>query len=120
MMRSLEIEMTHLFRRLSAAALALSLLGTVGAEDVFAQTARVAPAGGTSSTTAPSNGEGTPSGGTGNLSTTRVGPSSVAPMAAPATPMASPSTPYTAPRRRRARHRRAVRHTAPAPAATSN
>lgn len=37
--------------------------------------ALIGPAGGTASTTAPSNSEGTPAGGTGVLGTTRVGPS---------------------------------------------
>ena len=54
----------------AAAVLALSF----AAEPVFAQ-ATVGPAGGVGSTTAPSNSAGTPAGGTGVLSTTRVGPS---------------------------------------------
>ncbi len=42
--------------------------------------ATVGPAGGIPSTTAPANGEGTPAGGTGTLSTTRVGPSTTRPV----------------------------------------
>ena len=85
--------------RISAALLASALFASMAAEPAFAQTSRVGPAGGTSSTTAPSNSEGTPSGGTGVISTTRVGPSTLAPTA---------STPDTvAPRRpRRVRHHR--------------
>lgn len=76
------------------------LAATVAAGPAFAQVTpgspTVGPAGGVSSTTAPSNSEGTPAGGTGVIGTTRVGPSSTS-----STPSAS------APRRRahRIRHR---------------
>jgi len=81
----------------------------LAAEPGFAQVtpggALNGPAGGTSSTTAPSNSEGTPAGGTGAVGSTRVGPSGDA-----------PSTMTTA-RHRRARHR--TRHAA-RPAATTD
>ena len=109
--------MTVFFRRLSAALVAVSMLGVFGADEAFAQRSVVAPAGGVSSTTAPSNGEGTPSGGSGNLTTTRVGPSGVSPMAGAGVAPAAAST-YAAPRRHRARHHR--RHRAARSAAQSN
>ncbi len=73
-------------RRLCAALAAAGMVAALGADPVFAQGATVGPAGGIPSTTAPSNSQGTPSGGTGNLSTTRVGPSTTATAATPAKP----------------------------------
>ena len=62
-------------RTMTIAAAALMAL-SVAAEPVLAQ-ATVGPAGGVGSTTAPSNSAGTPAGGTGVISTTRVGPNGV-------------------------------------------
>ncbi len=103
-------------RRIAAAVIATGMIVSLGMEPALAQMtpggATVGPAGGVPSTTAPANGQGTPAGGTGVISTTRVGPSGVSPMAAPATtpmadPMAAPARP------RRVRHRR-VRRARPA------
>jgi 5'-nucleotidase len=65
--------MHSIHRSLFAAAALLS----AAAGPAMAQ-ATVGPAGAIPSTTAPANGEGTPAGGTGTISTTRVGPSSTA------------------------------------------
>ncbi len=93
--------MASITRRFSLALLAAALAGGLAAEPVLAQVtpggAVVGPAGGTASTTAPSNNEGTPAGGTGVISTTRVGPGGDA-----ATPA----------RVRRHRHRHHARHRA--------
>ena len=61
-------------RRLACVMMAAAIAAPLLADSAFAQ-ATVGPAGGINSTTAPSNSEGTPSGGTGNIGTTRVGPS---------------------------------------------
>lgn len=69
--------MASLSRRISSVLLAAALIGSL-AEPALAQVSpgmpTVGPSGGTSSTTAPSNNEGTPAGGTGNIGNTRVGP----------------------------------------------
>lgn len=91
--------MASITRRFSSALLAAAMVAGLAVEPVFAQVvpggALNGPAGGTASTTAPSNSEGTPAGGTGVLGTTRVGPGSPA------------STARATPRRRvrHARHR---------------
>jgi len=91
--------MTSMTRRFSSALLAAAMVAGLAAEPAFAQVtpggALTGPAGGTGSTTAPSNSEGTPAGGSGALGTTRVGPSST-----------MPSTANPAPVRRRIRHAR--------------
>ena len=73
--------MTRLSNRLPAVLFAASLFAAFAAP-AFAQqsptAATVGPAGGVGSTTAPSNSQGTPAGGTGVISTTRVGPSGAA------------------------------------------
>lgn len=70
--------MASMTRRFSFALLAAVMVGGLAAVPVYAQVtpggALVGPAGGTPSTTAPSNNEGTPAGGTGVIGTTRVGP----------------------------------------------
>ncbi len=70
--------MVSMLRRLSHVLLAAVLVGGLAAVPAVAQVvpggALNGPAGGTASTTAPSNNEGTPAGGTGTLGTTRVGP----------------------------------------------
>lgn len=103
--------MTPLFRRLSIALVAATLVAAVATDDAFAQGATVGPAGGIPSTTAPSNGQGTPSGGTGTLSTTRVGPATTATM-----PTATTAAPRSTTHRRRHHHRRHHRARAHAPA----
>jgi len=108
--------MSPLSRRFAQALLATAMAASLAAEPAFAQLNPSAPTnsapGGTSSTTAPSNGEGTPAGGTGVIGAQRVGPAVAPTTVAPATPMT------TTPRRtRRVRPRRVVRHPA-APAAT--
>lgn len=71
--------MASMTRLLSHALLTTAMVGGLAAGSAIAQVvpggALNGPAGGTASTTAPSNNEGTPAGGTGTLSTTRVGPS---------------------------------------------
>ncbi len=66
--------MTSINRRLSAAACALVIGLSFAAEPAFAQ-ATNGPSAGVGSTTAPSNSEGTPAGGTGTVANTRVAPS---------------------------------------------
>ena len=66
--------MTSLNRRLSVAACAVAIGLSLAAEPAFAQ-ATNGPAAGVGSTTAPSNSEGTPAGGSGTVANTRVGPS---------------------------------------------
>ena len=73
----------------------------------------VGPAGGVATTTSPSNSEGTPAGGTGVVGNTRVGPSTVRPVAPMATTPTTASTSAPA-RRHRVYHRRRVAHPAPA------
>jgi len=98
--------MASMTRRLFSALLAAGLVAGLSGEPAFAQItpggALNGPAGGTASTTAPSNSEGTPAGGTGNLGTTRVGPSST-------------TRATTAPARHRARHARRRAHRAARP-----
>jgi len=104
--------MARVMRHLSHALLAAAMVVGLAAEPGFAQVtpggALNGPAGGTSSTTAPSNSEGTPAGGTGAVGSTRVGPSGDA-----------PSTMTTARRRRHRRARHRTRHAA-RPAATTD
>jgi len=101
--------MASVTRRFSHALLAAAMVAGLAAEPAFAQVtpggALNGPAGGTASTTAPSNSEGTPAGGTGVIGTTRVGPSGEA------------ASTTTARRHRRARRR--TRHAA-RPAATTD
>ena len=110
--------MNFLPRRVTSALLAAAMLislAPVASAQVTPGAPTVGPAGGVSSTTAPSNGQGTPAGGTGVISTTRVGPSGVTPatpMAAP--PAASPTDAAPAPRPRRHRRRRHYVRRAPA------
>lgn len=70
--------MASMTRLLFPALLAAAMVAGLAAEPAVAQVvpggALNGPAGGTASTTAPSNSEGTPAGGTGTLGTTRVGP----------------------------------------------
>jgi hypothetical protein len=91
--------MTSMTRRFSSTLLAAAMIAGLAAEPAFAQVtpggALTGPAGGTGSTTAPSNSEGTPAGGSGALGTTRVGPSGT-----------MPSTASPAPVRHRTRHAR--------------
>lgn len=102
--------------RLSYALLAAALLAGCGSESMTTpvqQGATVGPAGGIASSTAPSNSQGTPSGGTGDIATERTGP--------PVTTAAPART-----RRHAARthhRRRVVRHNrrpAPPPVPASN
>lgn len=69
--------MASLSRRISSVLLATAMVASL-AEPALAQVspgaATVGPAGGTPSTTAPSNNEGTPSGGSGVIGQTRTGP----------------------------------------------
>ena len=79
----MEKTMSMFTRRIASAAIAAAVIGSMILEpSAFAQAPTVGPAGGVATTTAPSNSEGTPAGGTGTLGTTRVGPSGVAPYAA--------------------------------------
>jgi len=93
--------MASVTRRLSHVLFAAAMVAGLAAEPAFAQ---VTP-GGTGSTTAPSNSEGTPAGGTGAVGSTRVGPSGDA---------ASTTTA----RRHRHRHRRHRTRYAARPAPT--
>ena len=94
--------MSMFTRRIASAVIAAAVIGSMALEpSAFAQSPTVGPAGGVTSTTAPSNSEGTPSGGTGTLGTTRVGPSGVA----PAVPYAE-TQPAPVVRRRRVRRTR--------------
>lgn len=109
--------MTHRFRRTFTIAAAAALLLGMAAEPVLAQvtpgSASVGPAGGVGSTTAPSNSAGTPAGGTGVISTTRVGPSGVT--AAPTqntTPVPTAASQTPTPRRTAAQRRAAQRRPA--------
>lgn len=94
--------MASMTRRISSTLLAAAMVAGLAAEPAFAQItpggALTGPAGGTGSTTSPSNSQGTPAGGTGAISTTRVGPSGDAVNSDSAAP-----TPRR--RHRRARHR---------------
>ncbi len=98
--------MASLTRRLSSLMLATAMVGALVIEPAFAQVTpgapTVGPAGGVSSTSAPSNSEGTPSGGTGNLGGNRIvlNPQQGAMEQAPMT---------AAPRRTRATRRAAAR-----------
>ena len=100
-------------RSLSLAVVALLALSIGAAGSAHAQ-ATVGPAGGVASTTAPSNSQGTPSGGTGVLSTTRVGPSGAVSQVPSmnTAPMADPSAPVARPRRSRHRNRHHARRPA--------
>lgn len=102
--------MATLTRRVSSILLAAAMVAGLAAGPAFAQitpgTALTGPAGGVATTTAPSNSEGTPSGGTGVIGSTRVGPSGMT-QASPST-YARPSQATRARQRREAR-RRAVR-----------
>jgi len=102
--------MDSLTRRISSTLLAAAMVAGLAVEPVFAQItpgdALTGPAGGTGSTTSPSNSQGTPAGGTGAIGTTRVGPSGAAFNSDSAAP---------APRRR-ARHARQRARRAPRPA----
>lgn len=102
--------MTFISRAVTAALVAGAALLPLAPASVFAQGATVGPAGGVPSTTAPSNSQGTPAGGTGTLSTTRVGPSGTMTQVAPTNtaPMATSTTPA---RRRHHHHRRSHRST---------
>lgn len=103
--------MPFLSRRLAAAFIATAVIGSMAIDDAaFAQAPMVGPAGGVATTTAPSNSEGTPAGGTGVVGSTRVGPSGVAPAQMAESPRYSP-TPAV---RRRVRRRRPVRRPAAA------
>ena len=101
--------MANVMRRLTHALLAAAMVGGLAAGPAVAQVvpggALNGPAGGTASTTAPSNNEGTPAGGTGTLSTTRVGPGGDA-------------TGTTTTRHHRRHHSRHHRHHATHPATT--
>ena len=70
--------MVRLTQRISYTLLAAAMVASLVAEPAFAQItpggAFTGPAGGTGSTTAPSNSQGTPAGGTGVIGTTRFGP----------------------------------------------
>ncbi len=94
--------MASMTRRLSSALLVAAMVTGLAAEPAFAQVtpggALTGPAGGTASTTAPSNSEGTPAGGTGVVGSSRVGRGGMA--------LNSDSgTPARHHRTRRARHR---------------
>ena len=97
--------MDSMTRGFSATLLAAALAACPALAQVTPGSPAVGPAGGVASTTAPSNSEGTPAGGTGVIGTTRVGPS---------------ATRVSAPRHhvRRVRHR--AHHAARAGAADMN
>ncbi len=107
--------MASMTRRISSGLLAFAMVAGLAAEPAFAQVtpggALNGPAGGTATTTAPSNSEGTPAGGTGAVGTTRVGPGSTSASPAPAPRRRVRHT------RRRTRSSRTARST-PSPAAT--
>ncbi len=105
--------MNLMTRRSAFAAFAAALLAPVVAR---AQGATGGPAGGVSSTTAPSNSQGTPAGGTGVIGGSRVGTGAAPVGASPNTPLVGgePGTSETPPRRRR--RRRARRRAAPSTA----
>ncbi len=67
--------MNSMTRRSSAVLLAAALAAGPAAAQVMPGSPTVGPVGGVASTTAPSNSEGTPAGGTGVIGTTRVVPS---------------------------------------------
>jgi hypothetical protein len=102
--------MASITRRFSSALLAAAMVAGLAAEPAFAQVtpggALNGPAGGTATTTAPSNSEGTPAGGTGAIGTTRVSPGRTSATATP--------------HRRRVRHARQRAHRPARPAATSD
>ncbi len=103
------------YRRITTLAAAALLLGSFVAEPVFAQATLPPPGGGIGSSTTPSNSEGTPSGGSGNLSSTRTqGAPGSSYQTAPGY-QASPGTTTAAAQRRRARRRAARRTVRPAP-----
>ena len=98
--------MSMFTRRIASAVLATALIGSFAVEQAaFAQAPTVGPAGGVATTTAPSNSEGTPTGGTGTLGSTRVGPGPSTYSAAPA--VTTPTGPAV--RQRRARRNRRAR-----------
>ena len=91
-------------RRVASVLLASSMIVSLGAETALAQGATVGPAGGVPSTTAPSNSQGTPAGGTGV-----VGSSAVPGTAATTTPGATTAPAATQTRRQKRRAHRAHR-----------
>ncbi len=101
--------MDSMTRRFSTVLLAAALAAGPALAQVTPGSPTVGPAGGVASTTAPSNSQGTPAGGTGVIGTTRVGPSTTA----ASTPDASTGAPAPRRRARRVRHR-AHRATQPA------
>jgi hypothetical protein len=111
--------MAILSRRMSASLIAAAVLAVLAAAPSLAQVspggARVGPAGGTPSTTAPSNSEGTPAGGTGVIGQTQVGGGGYqAGSADTYTPQRRVRRARTARRNRRSVRRAAIRRSAPA------
>ncbi len=105
--------MTSITRRSAFAVFAAALAAPVLAR---AQGSSVGPAGAVPSTTAPSNSDGTPAGGSGVIGTTRY-PAAGQPMGAgPGAPLVGGTmgTSEAAPRHRRRRRHRSRRHTTPA------
>lgn len=93
--------MDSMTRGFSAVLLAVAVAAVPASAQVTLGGPTVGPAGGVASTTAPSNSEGTPAGGTGVIGTTRVGPSTT-----------RASTPRHHVRRVRHRAHHAARHRA--------
>lgn len=111
--------MASLTRRISSIVLASAMVVGLAAEPAFAQVTPGAPlsgpAGGTPSTTAPSNSEGSPAGGTGVVGRSRVNPTPSFGSTDGSAVAAPRATRPTAAQRRAARRRAAARR-APRPA----
>ncbi len=110
--------MAILSRRMFTSLIAAAVLAVLAAAPSLAQVspggARVGPAGGTPSTTAPSNSEGTPAGGTGVIGQTQVGGGGYqAGTADTYTPQRRVRRARSARRSRRAARRAAMRRSAP-------
>ena len=114
--------MASLTRRISSIVLASAMVVGLAAEPAFAQVTPggplSGPAGGTPSTTAPSNSEGTPAGGTGVIGRTNVAPSPTFGSTGSSAVSAPRRTRPTAAQRRAARRRAAAARRAASPAAS--
>ncbi|HYZ64757.1 MAG TPA: hypothetical protein VE650_20065 [Acetobacteraceae bacterium] len=103
--------MGSMTRRSAFALFASALAGPIAAKQVFAQSgATNAPPGGIPSTTAPSNSQGTPAGGSGDVSGTRVGPRGTTAAVPPPAGLAGDATPGTGTGTTTQRQTRRVRH----------